>query len=252
LFWFTAHHFFAMRYIYGPVKSRRLGLSLGITLTPQKVCSFDCVYCQLGKTAGKVSARKAYLDIKDILAEFKGYLESPEYKLNPPEYISLSGFGEPTLNIDISKLIAQIKKLVTRIPLVLITNSSLFSQIQARSDVLEADVIIPSLDAVTQDIFEQIDRPLSDIKIEDIIRGLIALRKEFKGKIFLEIMLVKDINDSLDYAYKFKQAAQKINPDKIQLNIPARSTAESWVKPPDKERLLEIKEILGPKCEIVT
>src|SRR3989338_4910952 len=137
-----------MRYIYGPVKSRRLGLSLGISLTPHKVCSFDCVYCQLGKTAGKVSARKAYLDIKDILAEFKGYLESPEYKLNPPEYISLSGFGEPTLNIDISKLIAQIKKL-TRIPLVLITNSSLFSQIRACSDFLEADVIIPSLDART-------------------------------------------------------------------------------------------------------
>lgn len=240
-----------MRYIYGPVKSRRLGLSLGISLTPLKVCSFDCVYCQLGKTADKVSERKAYLDIKDILAEFKGYLESPEYKLNPPEYISLSGFGEPTLNIDISKLIAQIKKLVTRIPLVLITNSSLFSQIQARLDVLEADVIIPSLDAVTQDIFEQIDRPLSDIKIEDIIQGLIALRKEFKGKIFLEIMLVKDINDSLDYAYKFKQAAQKINPDKIQLNIPARSTAESWVREPDKATLLRIKEILGPKCEIV-
>lgn len=241
-----------MRYIYGPVKSRRLGLSLGISLTPLKVCSFDCVYCQLGKTAHKVSERKAYLDIKDILVEFKGYLGSPEYKLNPPDYISLSGFGEPTLNRDISILIAQIKKLAMSIPLVLITNASLFSKIQARSDVLEADVIIPSLDAVTRDIFEKIDRPLSDIKIEDIIQGLIALRKEFKGKIFLEIMLVKDINDSLEYAHKFKHTVEKINPDKIQLNIPARSTAESWVRPPDQETLLQIKEILGPQCEIVT
>ena len=239
-----------MKYLYGPVQSRRLGLSLGITLTPQKVCSFDCVYCQLGKTTLKAKERKSYLDINDILVELREFLESPDFRLAPPDCISLSGFGEPSLNIDIARLISEIKKL-SPITLVLITNASLFSDFLARQDVLGVDVLIPSLDAVTQDVFEKIDRPVSAIKIEDIISGLIDLRKEFKGKMLLEIMLIKGLNDSLEYAYKFREVIEKINPDKLQLNIPVRLTSEAWVRAPAKQRLLEIKDILGPKCEII-
>lgn len=239
-----------MRYLYGPVISRRLGLSLGVTLTGHKVCSFDCIYCQLGKTTIKVQERKSYLDINEILSELREFFKSPEFKLSPPDYISLSGFGEPTLNIDIARLIREIKKL-SPIPLVLITNASLFSDSIVRYDVLGVDLLIPSLDAVTQDIFEEIDRPLSTIRIEDVINGLAALRKEFKGKIFLEIMLIQGINDSLEYAYKFKEVIERINPDKVQLNTPVRSTTETGVKPPQRERLLEIKDILGPKCQII-
>lgn len=239
-----------MKYLYGPVQSRRLGLSLGITLTPRKVCSFDCIYCQLGKTTAQTQSRKSYLDINDIISELKEFLKSPDFAAHPPCYISLSGFGEPTLHRDIAKLIGEIKKL-TSIPVALITNASLFSDVSVRREVSEADLLIPSLDAVSQDIFEQIDRPLPEIKIEEVIEGLIALRKEFKGKIFLEIMLIQDINDRLTYAYKFKEVIEKINPDKIQLNVPVRSTAENWVKPPDRERLIEIKNILGQKCEVI-
>lgn len=239
-----------MRYLYGPVQSRRLGLSLGISLTPQKVCSFDCVYCQLGKTSAKTQERKSYADASGILSELKEFLKTGDFRASPPDYISLSGFGEPTLNLDIAGIIGEIKKL-TSIPLVLITNASLFSDPRVRRDAARADLLIPSLDAVTQDIFEEIDRPHPAIKIEDVISGLIALRKEFKGKLFLEIMLIKDINDSRDYAYKFKEALDRINPDKVQLNIPVRSTAEPWVRAPDRERLLQIKNILGDKCEII-
>jgi wyosine [tRNA(Phe)-imidazoG37] synthetase (radical SAM superfamily) len=239
-----------MQYLYGPVDSRRLGLSLGITLTPHKACSLDCVYCQLGGTTLKTVERKSYLDIKAVISEFKEYLKSPDFKSRPPAYISLSGFGEPTLHIGIAVLISEVKKL-TPIPLVLISNGSLFSDASVRRDVMAADLLIPSLDAVTQDVFERVDRPAPEIKIEDVIEGLAALRKEFKGRLFLEIMLVRDINDSADYARKFKQAIDRINPDKIQLNVPVRTTAEPWVKAPDKERVLEIKKILGMKCEII-
>lgn len=240
-----------MQYLYGPVQSRRLGLSLGITLTPHKVCSFDCIYCQLGKTTAKTRERKSYLDIRKIISELKEFLKSPDFASGkPPSYISLSGFGEPTLHKDISMLIGAIKKL-TPIPVALITNASLFCEAAARRDVCGADLLIPSLDGATQDVFERIDRPHAEIKIEEVIKGLTLLRKEFKGKIFLEIMLVKDINDSLEYAYKFREVIEKINPDKIQLNVPVRSTAEGWVRAPDKERCLHIREILGPKCELI-
>src|SRR3989338_2939302 len=211
-----------MRYIYGPVRSRRLGLSLGVSLTPHKTCSFDCVYCQLGKTTLLTQERKNYINTDEILSELKGFLRN---NVQPCDYISLSGYGEPLLNAGIQKLIRGIKGL-TSIPVVLITNASFFVE-----------------PAVRQDVFEKIDRPAPGIKIEDILSGLIALRGEFKGRIYLEIMLVKDINDSLVYAAKFKEAIARINPDKIQLNSPARSTTEAWVRPPEKERLLVIKDI---------
>ena len=222
-------------------------MSLGVSLTPHKTCSFDCVYCQLGKTTLLTQERKGYINTDEILFELKWFLQN---KVQPCDYISLSGYGEPLLNTGINKLIRGIKGL-TSIPLVLITNASLLVEPAARQDVLEADLLVPSLDAVTQDVFEKIDRPAPGIKIENIISGLITLRHEFKGKIYLEIMLVKGINDSLEYAAKFKEAIARINPDKIQLNIPVRSTAEAWVRPPEKERLLEIKDILGLKCEII-
>ena len=236
-----------MRYIYGPVRSRRLGLSLGVSLTPHKTCSFDCVYCQLGKTTLLTQERKDYINTEEILSELRGFLQN---NVQPCDYISLSGYGEPLLNAGIQKMIRGIKGL-TAIPVVLITNASLLIEPAARQDVLEADLLVPSLDAVTQDVFEKIDRPAPGIKIEDILNGLIALRGEFKGRIYLEIMLVKDINDSLVYAAKFKEAIARINPDKIQLNSPARSTTEAWVRPPEKERLREIKDILGSRCEII-
>ncbi len=239
-----------MKYIYGPVNSRRLGFSLGISLTPYKVCSFNCVYCQLGRTIATATERKEYIDIKEIIEELKLWLAGNNEKIKVLNYITFSGLGEPTMNIKIGRLISEIKNL-TFVPVAVITNSSFLSDPLVRKEIIKADLIVPSLDAVTQEIFEKVDRPAKNINIENIIEGLINLRKEYSGKIWLELMLIKGINGDLMYIKKFKEVIGKINPDKIQLNSPVRVTAEPDIFALDKNQMGEIKEILGDKCEII-
>ncbi len=239
-----------MKYIYGPVNSRRLGFSLGVSLTPYKLCSFDCVYCQLGKTTEKTTERKEYIDIKEILEEFKLWLAANSVKIKELNYITFSGMGEPTLNTQIGRLILEIKNLAV-VPIAVITNSCFLSDPLLRKELINADLIVPSLDAATQEIFEKIDRPEKNINIESIIKGLIDLRKEYSGQIWLEVMLVKGINDDFNYIDKLKEIIKKINPDKIQLNSPVRLTAEPDIVSVEREKLEKIKGILGSKCEIV-
>ena len=239
-----------MNYIYGPVKSRRLGESLGLSVIPYKYCLFNCVYCQLKKTTKFTLDRKEYVRADIVLSELTQFLrDCPDYKRI--DYITISGSGEPLLNSRIKKIITQIKK-ITTIPVAIITNSALLSNDKVRRDISDLDLILPSLDAITQDVFEKIDRPNNlSIKIEDIINGLIELRREFKGNIWLEIMLIKGINDDLEYIRKFKEVIQKINPDKVQLNIPSRPAFESWVRIPTLQRVKKIQSILGKDCELI-
>jgi wyosine [tRNA(Phe)-imidazoG37] synthetase (radical SAM superfamily) len=239
-----------MKYIYGPVNSRRLSLSLGVTLTPYKICAFGCIYCQLGRTAVYTQDRKEYIDIEEILSELKSWFQNNMEEAKNLNYITLSGCGEPTLNIKIGQLISEIKK-ITAVSIAVITNSALLVDVLVRRELLGADLIVPSLDAATQEIFARIDRPYSGIKIENIIQGLINLRKEFKGKIWLEIMLCRGINDDLRHIKKLKEIIEKINPDKIHLNSPVRTTAEPNILPVGRNKLEKIKEILGENCEII-
>ena len=239
-----------MKYLYGPVASRRLGLSLGISLTPYKVCSFDCVYCQLGKTTFRTTVRKEYVCAQEVVDELKTWFVNHPEEAKKLDFLTFSGSGEPTLNVRIGWLIAQIKQ-ITGIPLVLLTNSADFIDPQVRRDVLEVDVIAPSLDAVMQDVFVKIDRPAPGINVDAVIEGLVALRKEFKGKIWLEVMLIKGINDGQEHLRKLKEVIDRIAPDKIQLNSPVRATAEPDIHCVDKNELEEIKAFLGGKCEIV-
>jgi len=239
-----------MKYVYGPVKSRRLGLSLGISLTPYKICDFDCIYCQLGKTGEPTAARKEYVKIEDILSELKSWVQNNIEEAKNLNYITISGSGEPTLNTNIGEVISQIKKIAT-LPVAVITNASLLNDTEVRKALLGADLIVPSLDTVIPEIFKQIDQPHPDIKIEEIINGLISLRKEFRGKIWLEVMIVKGVNDDSGQIRKLKDIIDKINPDKVQINSPVRATTEEDVFPANKKRLEKIKEILGDKCEII-
>jgi len=239
-----------MEYIYGPIKSRRLGVSLGISLVPRKVCSFDCIYCQLGKTTDKTAQRKDYLEIEKILEEIKLWAERNPEEAKNLDYMTFSGYGEPTLNINFAQLITGIKELLP-VKVAVITNSTFLNDPLIRRGLLNADLIVPSLDAAEQEIFEKIDAPAAGIKIEDVISGLIALRKEFPGKIWLEIMLIKGVNDSIEQIKKLKQIADKINPDKIQLNSPVRKRQEQNVSSLSPEKLKEIREIFGDKCEII-
>ena len=239
-----------MRYIYGPVSSRRIGSSLGVSLTPHKTCPLDCVYCQLGPTTDRTDQRSSYVSAGDILNEVRAWLEANPDKIKSLSFITLSGSGEPTLNIDIAELIVKIKEMA-QVPVAVITNSCLLVRPEVRKDLLQADLIIPSLDAASQEVFNKIDRPAPGIKVEDIIEALVSLRKEYRGRIWLEVMLVKGFNDDIRHIRKLQEAIERINPDKIQLNSPVRSTTEKGIVAVDDAKLKQIQELLGEKAQII-
>ncbi len=233
-------------HLYGPVPSRRLGYSLGVDLLPFKTCSLSCIYCQLGNSPKKTIRRINPYSEKKILEEIKEFLKTGARV----DFITFSGSGEPTLNKSIGWLIREIKKL-TNIPVAVLTNSTLLSRAKVRKELLPADVVVPSLDAATQRLLEKINRPYPSLRIEKIIEGLVKFRKEFKGQIWLEIMLVEGVNDSPAEIKKLKEAADRINPDKIQLNTVVRPPAEKTAKPLTLEEMNKIKEFFGKKAEVV-
>lgn len=239
-----------MKYIYGPVKSRRLGLSLGVSLSQHKICNFDCVYCQLGKTKEVALECKEYVSPQEVLSEFKSWVENNPDDAKNLNYVTFSGFGEPTLNSKIGQIISEIRKL-TPARIAVITNASLLSEPDVRRAIIGVNLIVPSLDAADQEIFVKIDRPGPGIKIENIINGLIALRQEFPGEIWLEVMLIKGLNDGPKHIKALKEVIDKINPDRIQLNSPVRSTTEKNVLSLDEKELESIRGLFGDKCEII-
>jgi len=239
-----------MKYIYGPIKSRRLGLSLGLSLSLDKICDLDCIYCQWGSVGKTVFERKEYAKADEIILELKSWMQNNPQVAQELKFITLSGLGEPTLNTCIGKLIDQVKN-ITGLKIAVITNSTLFGDPAVRQGLLKADLIVPSLDAVDPEIFKKIGRPHTGIKLNEIIEGLVALRKEFHGQIWLEVMLVSGMNDDLGHIEELKKVIWRINPDKIQLNSPVRSTAEKNVFAVEKAKLEKIREILGDKAEII-
>jgi len=234
------------KYLYGPVPSRRLGLSCGIDIVPLKVCTLDCIYCQLGTTARTTIERKEYLPIEPVLAELKEALaEGLE-----ANYITLAGSGEPTLNSRLGELIDGIKKL-TNIPVAILTNGTLLYRKDVRADCVKADVVMPSLDAGDEQTFQKINRPNGIISIEKLISGLCTFRKEFSGQIWLEVFFVEGINTDAEHITKIKKTIEMINPDKVQLNTAVRPAAVPNIKKLNTEKLQEIAHQLGPKCEVV-
>lgn len=232
-------------YIYGPVPSRRLGLSLGVDIIPFKVCSLDCVYCQLGPTTKKTTESKDYFPEQEIISQIKKRIETSARI----DYITFSGSGEPTLNSKIGTLIKKIKK-ITDIPVAVLTNSTLLTIKNVRASLKQADLVVPSLDAATQDVFEKINRPHASLKIENIIEGLKQFRKEFKGDLWLEIILVKGMNDSEAHVKALKKAIHEIKPDIVQLNTVIRPPSEKSAKPLSKKEMEKIRDLIGSHCEI--
>ncbi len=231
-----------MKYLFGPVPSRRLGISLGIDLVPYKACSLNCVYCEVGRTTNLTVERKEFLPTNDIIKELKNYLNT-----NPElDFITFSGQGEPTLNSKLGYIIDFIKDNYPKYKVAVITNGTLFFDKKVRKEVLRADVILPSLDAVTKHSFLKINRPDKNLNIDKIIEGLIRLRSEFKGKMYLEIFLVPGINDTKEELELLKKKATEINPDLIQLNTLDRPGAENFVKAISKNTLEKIKNFFKP------
>ncbi|MFH1655103.1 MAG: radical SAM protein [Candidatus Omnitrophota bacterium] len=239
-----------MKYIFGPVKSRRLGLSLGVNIIPHKTCCFDCIYCQLGPTTNKTTERKGYLDTGELSCELKSFLQNVDPKTTKINFITFSGTGEPTLNSKIGELISETKKIVS-IPIAVITNSSLLFKDDVRRSLLQADVILPTLSFPDNETFFAINKPAPALNSADIAKGLIALRNEFKGKIWLEIMLVRGINDNPKKLEKLKEIVDLIKPDKIHLNMPIRLPKGSKITSPVRKTLDKIKNLFGDKCEII-
>ncbi|MFC1593989.1 radical SAM protein [Candidatus Omnitrophota bacterium] len=238
-----------MKYIYGPIQSRRLGVSLGVSLTPHKVCSFDCIYCQLGPTTQKEIQRKEYNSIYQIFEELRTFLQAYSSAKDKIDYITLAGFGEPTLNENIGALIERIKKL-TSIPVAVLTNSSLFSKQEIRQALLNADMVMPTLCSVQQSDFELINRPAQGLQVSDIMQGLIEFRRAFRGKLWLEIMVIKGVNDSVVKVKQIKEFLQQLKPDKVFLNSPVRPPSETFIEPADRRTLVRMRESLGVGVEV--
>jgi len=235
------------KYIFGPVPSRRLGRSLGVDLVPYKTCTFDCIYCDLGKTTHKTIFRESYVKPEEIRRELELTLPTLSKK---PDYITLSGSGEPTLNQNIGDIIHNIKDL-TSISLAVLTNGSLLSLEEVREALVGADVVIPSLDAVNEVTFQCLNRPHPSLKMDEIILGLIQFRKQYRGQIWLEILFCRGVNDGKEEIEKLKEVIERIEPDRIQLNTPVRPPAEDFVFPLTLGQLEEIRKTLGDKAEII-
>jgi wyosine [tRNA(Phe)-imidazoG37] synthetase (radical SAM superfamily) len=228
------------------VPSRRLGYSLGVDILPFKTCSMDCVYCQLGASAKTTIRRREYIPAAAVLEQVKTALAAGRRI----DAVTFSGSGEPGLNSGIGKIIRGIKR-TTDIPVVVLTNSSCLTGRQGRREFLEADIVVPSLDAAAERIFKKINRPHPSLTSAKIIDGLIRFRREFKGKIWLEIMLVKGINDGPAHLKKLKEAAARIQPDKIQLNTVVRPPAEKSARPLSRAELERARAYFGPDAEII-
>jgi wyosine [tRNA(Phe)-imidazoG37] synthetase (radical SAM superfamily) len=238
----------APKYIFGPVPSRRLGRSLGIDLVPYKTCTFDCIYCDLGRTTHKTASRQSYVPPEEIHDELERALSDSEKR---PDFVTLSGSGEPTLNNAIKEVIRGVKE-ITSLPVAVITNSSFLSLEEVRKDVAKADLVVPSLDAVTPALFEYINRPHPSLNIKQIVAGLIQFRRQYRGQIWLEILFCRGVNDSREEVEKMRAVIERIEPDRIQLNTPVRPPAEDFAFPLTLAQLEEIRGRFGDKAEIIS
>ena len=229
------------RHIFGPVPSRRLGFSLGIDLVPFKTCSLNCVYCECGATNKLTVERKEYINYEEVIEEIDIYLT---YN-NAPDYITFSGSGEPTLNSRIGNIIDYIKNNYSEIPLAVLTNGTLLHLKEVRKALLNADLVIPSLDAASEITLKKINRPHNSIKLYNFLAGLIDFRNEFNGQIWLEVFILPDYNDNIEELMLIKESILKIKPDKIQINSLDRPGAVPNLLKPSFEQLENIKKLFG-------
>jgi wyosine [tRNA(Phe)-imidazoG37] synthetase (radical SAM superfamily) len=228
-----------MKYIYGPVPSRRLGNSLGIDPIPSKTCNYQCVYCQLGKTTNFTNTRKNFFPKDEIITELEKAIELHEKSI---DYITFVGSGEPTLYKELKDLILQAKESSNK-PICVITNGSLLDQKEIQNALIHSDLVLPSLDGGDKKSFIEINRPHPSLQFKNIIQGFKHFKKIFNGQFWIEVMLVKGLNDSKEELLKIKEKIDFINPDRIDINVPIRPPMENWVKIPDKSTLSILNKI---------
>lgn len=221
------------KHLFGPVPSRRLGISLGVDLVPHKVCSLNCIYCECGSTTKLTLDRDEYVPFDEVLEELEEYsANNPE-----PDFITFSGAGEPTLHSRIGEILQVIKELKPSIRVALITNGTLFSDPALRKELMDIDVVLPSLDAATDEAFRKINRPRKEFTVEQYVNGLIEFKKEFKGEFWLEVLILPGYNDDPENIMALKKAIHSIGPDRIQLNTLDRPGVIDGLRPATREEL---------------
>ncbi len=235
------------KHLFGPVPSRRLGTSLGIDLTPQKSCTLNCLYCECGKTDDLTLERREYVPTRDVLEELRSYLSgSPTL-----DSITFSGSGEPTLHSGIGDIIGMLKDEFPAYRVTVLTNSTLLSDPLVREALLRADVVIPSLDAVSEDMFRKINRPKAGLRSADLIEGLVTFTHEFTGEIWLEIFIIPGINDTDAEIRLFREVFARLRVTRIQLNSLDRPGAVDWIQPMPRENLQALARRLSDTIEVI-
>jgi wyosine [tRNA(Phe)-imidazoG37] synthetase (radical SAM superfamily) len=235
-----------MAHLFGPVPSRRLGRSLGVDLIPPKTCPYNCIYCEVGPTTCQTRERFPF-HTEDIIAELADYLKAPGVR---PDVITLAGSGEPTLNLGLGRIIREIKAM-SPIPVAVLTNGALLYDPEVRRELAAANMVLPSLDAARAETYDAINRPLPELSFESLIEGLTAFRREYRGRIWLEVMLLKGLNDTEEELTLLRRALAKIAPDKIQLNTAVRPVVDDAARPLNHVEMEAAAATLGGPVEVI-
>jgi wyosine [tRNA(Phe)-imidazoG37] synthetase (radical SAM superfamily) len=231
-----------MKYVFGPVPSRRLGQSLGIDPVPLKTCNWNCVYCQLGRSVPLTTERREYFPPADILVEVEQALAA--YRPGEIDWVTFVGSGEPTLHSGIGWLIRQVKAL-TDLPVAVITNGSLLYLPEVRDELSAADAVLPTLDAGNAWLYRQINRAAPRFTFDRLVEGLCLFRQTYSGKLWIELMLIQGMNDTEEALQELALVLKAIQPDQVHIILPLRPPAEAWVRPSDEAGLRRAEEILG-------
>lgn len=235
-----------MKIVFGPVPSRRLGRSLGIDVIPLKTCTYDCIYCQLGPTRRLSVRRRPFRRLQEVVAAVEEALEDrPDV-----DVLTFSGSGEPTLQLTLKGMIRALKARFP-LPVAVLTNGALLYRADVRDELREADLVLPSLDAWTEEMFQAINRPHPGLRLEAILEGLVAFSKTFPGRLWLEVLFVRGMNDDPEALPGLIQWVERIRPDRLHINTVVRPPSEPWALPVERERLEEIRSTLGSVAEIV-
>ena len=242
-----------MNFLFGPVNSRRLGRSLGIDLLPEKICNFDCIYCEVGPTTKLTCSCREWVPTAEIIAEIDEYLASEE-RCSRVDVFTITAGGEPTLHSGIGEIIAYLKKRTGK-PVVVLTNGTTLHLKAVRRDLCQADIVIPSLDTVMPASLRKLNRPASCFNLEEAVEGLVTFSHEFSGRLWLEILIARDINDTEEEVLALREVIKRMRIDRVQLNTVVRPPLLSYARPVSGQRLLAFAQLLswegGPLVEVI-
>jgi len=233
-------------YVFGPVPSRRLGRSLGLDLVPYKTCSYDCIYCQIGRTTDKTAQRREYMPVDEVLMQVDEHLE----KHDKPDVITLSGSGEPTLHSGFGRIISTIKKM-TDVPVAVLTNGGLLYDPEVLESLLAADIVIPNLDAGSPQLFEAINRPAAEIDFDAMVDGLASFSRQFEGRLSLEVFLLGGMNAIAGEVRKIASIVKDCGIREVELNTVTRPPSEDFAMSVSRQKMEELAGLFGPAARVI-